>query len=385
MKKTINFNETSFTKWPFVFLLGIGLFAWPTIFGIGESAKSPSDPSLISSLTVNTSLEFCGEQVPLDEQEVRERFEKEFLLALWDKPQVILWLKRSRRYLPYIEEMLQKNDMPDDLKYVAVAESALRPHASSHKGALGFWQFIQHTGRQYGLVVNSRIDERRNLFASTQAAIRYFQDLHKIFGSWTLAAAAYNMGENGLADEIEEQGAADYYYLYLPLETQRYIFRILSIKLIFADPEKYGFHLSDEDYYPPLEFDRIQLNCRQDAHLRVIAQAAKTHFKVIKDLNPEIRGYSLPRGEHTILIPKGASEDFEVRYHYLLTNQEVNEQNERVYVVHEGDTLSSVAERFDVTLETIIARNRLDPQALLRPGDTLIIPREAEPVDLEPR
>jgi membrane-bound lytic murein transglycosylase D len=385
MKKTINLTETSFVKWPLVFLLGIGLFAWPTIFGVEESPQSPAYPSLISSLTISTSLEFCGEHVPLDVQEVRERFEKELLLTLWDKPQVILWLKRSRRYLPYIEEMLQKNDMPDDLKYVAVAESALRPHASSHKGALGFWQFIRYTGQQYGLVINSRIDERRNLFASTEAAIRYFQDLHKIFGSWTLAAAAYNMGENGLADEIQEQGAADYYYLYLPLETQRYIFRILSIKLIFADPEKYGFHLSDKDYYPPLEFDRIQLNCRQDAHLRVIAQAAKTHFKIIKDLNPEIRGYSLPRGEHTILIPKGASEDFEVRYHYLLTNQAVDEQNERIYVVHEGDTLSSVAERFDVTLETIIARNRLDPQALLRPGDTLIIPREAEPVDLEPR
>jgi membrane-bound lytic murein transglycosylase D len=385
MKKTINFNETSFMKWPLVFLLGIGLFAWPTIFGIGESAKSPLDPSLISSLTISTSLEFCGEPVPLDVQEVRERFEKEFLLTLWDKPQVILWLKRSRRYLPYIEEMLQQNDMPDDLKYVAVAESALRPHASSHKGALGFWQFIQHTGRHYGLVVNSRIDERRNLFASTQAAIKYFQELHKTFGSWTLAAAAYNMGENGLADEIQEQGAADYYYLYLPLETQRYIFRILSIKLIFADPEKYGFHLSDEDYYPPLEFDRIQLNCRQDAHLRVIAQAAKTHFKVIKDLNPEIRGYSLPIGKHTILIPKGASEDFEVRYHYLLTNQSVDGQNERIYVVHDGDTLSSVAERFDVTLETIIVRNHLDPQAPLHPGDTLIVPRREEPIDLEQR
>jgi membrane-bound lytic murein transglycosylase D len=385
MKKTINFNETSFMKWPLVFLLGIGLFAWPTIFGIGESAKSPLDPSLISSLTISTSLEFCGEPAPLDVQEVRERFEKEFLLTLWDKPQVILWLKRSRRYLPYIEEMLQQNDMPDDLKYVAVAESALRPHASSHKGALGFWQFIQHTGRHYGLVVNSRIDERRNLFASTQAAIKYFQELHKTFGSWTLAAAAYNMGENGLADEIQEQGAADYYYLYLPLETQRYIFRILSIKLIFADPEKYGFHLSDEDYYPPLEFDRIQLNCRQDAHLRVIAQAAKTHFKVIKDLNPEIRGYSLPIGKHTILIPKGASEDFEVRYHYLLTNQSVDGQNERIYVVHDGDTLSSVAERFDVTLETIIVRNHLDPQAPLHPGDTLIVPRREEPIDLEQR
>jgi len=266
-------------------------------------------------------MEFCGERVPLEIQEVRERMEKELLLTLWDRPQVILWLKRSRRYLPSIEEMLQRHGMPDDLKYVALAESALRPHVGSSKGAIGFWQFMRHTGRQYDLVVTRRFDERRNIFASTQAAIRYFKDLHKRFGSWTLAAAAYNMGDKGLAGEIEEQGITDYYRLYLPLETQRYVFRILSIKLIFSDPTRYGFYLSDDDYYPPLEFDRIKINCLHDVHLRIIAQAAKTHLKVIKDLNPEIRGYSLPPGEHTILIPKGASQGFETRYHHLFNQQ----------------------------------------------------------------
>jgi membrane-bound lytic murein transglycosylase D len=214
--------------------------------------------------------------------------------------------------------------LPDDLKFVPIAESALRPHAGSYKGAIGFWQFMRHTGRQHGLVINSRIDERRNIFPSTQAAISYLKVLYNRFGSWSLTVAAYNMGEEGLAREMKEQETDNYYHLYLPLETQRYVFRIVSIKLIFSDLKKYGFPLADEDYYPPIEFDRIQITCPRDIHLSIIAQAAKTHFKAIKDLNPEIRGYSLPAGKHTILIPKGASQDFDARYQLLLNNKVVN-------------------------------------------------------------
>jgi membrane-bound lytic murein transglycosylase D len=321
--KKLNLKNTGFVKWPLVALLGIGLFSWPHI--VIESPKTTSYPSLISSLRIETPLEFCGEHVPLEIQEVRERLEKELLLTLWDKPQVILWLKRSHRYLPYIEEMLHQAGLPDDLKFIPIAESALLPHAGSHKGAIGFWQFMRHTGRQYGLTINRRIDERRNIFSSTQAAITYLKDLHKMFGSWPLAAAAYNMGEKGLAQEIKEQGTDNYFYLYLPLETQRYVFRIVSIKLIFSDPQKYGFHLADEDYYPLIEFDRVQINCPRDTHLRIIAQAANTHFKTIKDLNPEIRGYSLPAGQHTILIPPAAAQGFDDRYQLLLKNHFVTQ------------------------------------------------------------
>ena len=380
----INLKEMSFMKWPLVVLLGMVLFSWPHVFG--ASPKSSSYPSLVASLRIDTPLEFCNERVPLEIQEVQERLEKELLLALWDRPQVILWLKRSRRYLPYIEEMLQKSGLPDDLKFVPIAESALRPHAGSRKGAIGFWQFMRHTGRQHGLIINRRIDERRNIFASTQAATRYLQDLHKTFGSWSLAAAAYNMGGKALAEEIQEQGINDYYLLYLPLETQRYVFRILAIKLIFSDPKKYGFRLSDKDYYPPLEFDRIQVNCLHDTHLRIIAKAAKTHFKVIKDLNPEIRGYALPIGKHTILLPKGSAQDFEARHKHLLKHRLVN-QNERIYVVKKRDTLSSIAGRFGVPLPAIITWNHLDPQRPILPGDKLIIYREklkpAEPDEEE--
>ncbi len=352
------------------FLLGIVLFSLSNTYG--EEFKGSHLPSLISSLKLSAPLSFCDERVPIEIREVRERLEKELLLTLWDRPQVILWLKRSTRYLPYIEKMLKESNIPEDLKYIPIAESALRPHIGSIKGAIGFWQFMIQTGQRYGLIINEHIDERRNLFASTQAAIRYLKDINKTMGSWTLAAAAFNMGEQGIEAEILEQGTDNYYRLYLPIETQRFILRILSIKMIFSNPERYGFYLSEEDYYPPLEFDQIHLNCFQDIPIRIIAQAAKTHFKVIKGLNPEIRGHYLTTGGHTILIPKGSSKDFHYRYQDLFKHW-LGLKKDRIYIVKVGDSLSSIADRFNVPLVALLIWNKLDLKAHIYPGDRLII------------
>jgi len=362
------------------FLLGILLFSLSNTYG--EEFKGAHFPSLISSLKLSAPLSFCDERVPIEIQDIRERLEKELLLSLWDRPQVILWLKRSRRYLPYIEKMLKENNLPDDLKYIAIAESALRPHVSSKRRAIGFWQFMSDTGRRYGLTINQHIDERRNLFASTRAAIRYLRDLHEKLGSWTLAAAAYNMGEQGVEAEILEQGTDEYYNLYLPIETQRFIFRILSVKLILSNPERYGFYLSEDDYYPPLEFDRIHLNGLQDIPIRIIARAAKTHFKVIKDLNPEIRGHYLTKGSHTILIPKGSAKDFSSRFQDLFKRW-VETKKESVYIVKKGDNLSLIADRFNVPLVALLIWNKLDLRAHIYPGDRLIIYRK-ELVHMKP-
>ena len=342
--------------------------------GQGHSLESSSFPSLISSVRVEGPLEFCGERVPLELEEVRERLEKELLLSLWDRPQVVLWLKRSHRYFPSIEGMLRENGLPDDLKYVAVAESALRPHAGSKKGAVGFWQFMRDTGKTHGLTIDQYVDERRNLFASTRAAIRYFRFLRESLGSWTLAAAAYNLGEEGIRAEMLEQETDDYYRLYLPLETQRFVFRILSAKLIMSHPEKYGFRLTAEDYYLPLEFDRVEVECPQEIPIRIIAQAAKTTFKVIKDLNPEIRGHYLAPGIHTILVPKGPSTGFSRRYQELTTVW-LSSRQERIYVVQKGDSLSSIADQFGVPLAALIIWNRIDLTAPIHPGDQLVIYR----------
>jgi len=362
-------------KWTFLLISWVVFFPWSTAHS--QAPEISSFPSLVSSLNIQGPLDFCGERVPLENQEVRERFEKELLLSLWDRPQVILWLKRSSRYLPSIEGALKDAGMPPDLQYLAIAESALRPHAGSPKGAKGFWQFMESTGRKYGLVINRHIDQRRSPFASTQAAIRYLKDLHGTFGSWTLAAAAYNMGEDGLMAAILTQAVDHYYHLHLPLETQRYILRIVVVKMIVSDPKRYGFLLSEKDYYPPLAFDRVALDLFQEVPLRLIAQAARTHFKAIKDLNPEIRGHFLPAGRHGILVPQGASKDFQARFQPLVKNFMANEKD-RTYVVKKGDTLTSIAERYNVPLSALIIWNRLDPRRHLKPGDQLVIHRKEQ-------
>jgi len=339
---------------------------------LGASVQSDEFPSLVSFLRAIDPIDFCGEAVPLERQEIQERYEKELLLSLWDRPQVILWLKRSHRYFPDVEKMLKESEMPDDLKYVAIAESALRPRVRSKKGAVGFWQFIKDTGRKYGLVINESIDERQNLFASTQAAIRYFQELRSMLGSWTLAVAAYNMGEERLIAEIIEQETKDYYKLALPQETQRYVFRILSAKLIMTNPERFGFRLTEEDYYPPLEFEALRIDCFEDVPIRIVARAARTHFKMIKDLNPEIRGHYLLSGSHSILVPRGSSAGFEPRYQSLLKKFLAAKQ-ERIYVIKKGDNLTSIAEKFGVPLSALLIWNRIDPKQPIQPGDRLVI------------
>jgi membrane-bound lytic murein transglycosylase D len=352
------------------FMMAVFFLVTATVHGGSDDFRN--FPSLVSSLRELDAVEFCGERVPLEIQEVRERMEKDLLLSIWDRPQVILWLKRSGRYFPHMENLLQENGMPEDLKYVAVAESALRPHARSPKGAMGFWQFLTYTGRKYGLVINRHVDERRNIFTSTRAAIRFFKDLRKKLGSWTLAVAAYNMGEDGLMAEVQEQETKDYYRLHLNNETQRFIFRILSAKLIFSEPTKYGFNLKKSDYYPLLTFDRVQVKCFKKTPILLVAKAANTSFKEIKDLNPELRGYYLTKGQHDILIPKGTSIGFQGRYQALLKTYPTS-RKQRVYVVRRGDTLSSIADKFGVSVNSLVIWNHINPREPIYPGDRLVI------------
>lgn len=338
----------------------------------GENATGNKTPRLLTSLKLDAPLEFCGEKVPLHRQEVKERFEKELLLSLWNRPQVILWLKRAPRYLPYIEQILKESNLPDDLKYIAVAESALLPHAGSRKGAVGFWQFTRATGRKYGLVIDANRDDRRNIYAATAAAVTYFKKLYQDLQSWTLVAAAYNMGEEGLMAEMLEQVTNDYYRLYLPLETQRYVFRILAVKLVLKNPSRYGFNLAADETYPPVQFDSVEVECEDEVSLRVVAQAAKTDFKVIKDLNPELRGHYLPAGNHKIRIPRGAAKAFDARYKDF-EKKYMASRKERIYIVRPGDNLSVIAERFGIPLAALIIWNRVDLDRPIHPGDRLII------------
>lgn len=348
------------------------LYCLAVLAGCARTAKPPAADNLPALVRLSTPLNFCGEPVPLQAPDVRERLERELLISLGNRPQVILWIKRSARYLPHIEKVLKDKGMPDDLKYLAIAESALRIHARSVKGATGIWQFMEATALKYQLKVSDRRDERLGFFAATGAALNYLKDLHALFGSWTLAAAAYNMGESGLKSEMLVQKIDNYYRLYLPLETQRYIFRILSVKLILSDPAKYGFRLTAGDLYAPDSFDSIEITLPRDTPIQLIAEAAKTDFKIIKDSNPEIRGYYLPEGTCRLLIPSGSADGFQGRFTTLF-NQWLADREKHVYVVKEGDSLSTIAECFAVPLQALLIWNRLSTKERIHSGDRLII------------
>ncbi|MGD9367161.1 MAG: transglycosylase SLT domain-containing protein [Desulfobacteraceae bacterium] len=338
------------------------------------------ETSIIDAIKLPKGLTLCGESVPVELQQVRERFEKEMMLSLWDRPQVVLWLKRAPRYFPFIEQQLKEHRLPDDLKYVVVAESALRPHAGSSKGAIGFWQLMPQTARKNGLTVDEFIDERRNLYLSTSAALKYLKALNEKFSSWTMAIAAYNMGEEGLAAEVLEQDTKNYYHLYLPLETQRFVFRVLTAKMIMTDPQSYGFKISPDDIYQPVNFDTVGVDCFQEVPIQLIAKAAGTYFKTIKDLNPHLRGHYIRAGHFQINVPTGSAKGFDVRFNQLVARHRQAKQR-RIYVVQEGDTLSGIAEKFEVPLAAILIWNRVDLRRPIHPGERLILyPRRLKDV-----
>lgn len=329
--------------------------------------------SLVDALNIREPLTFCNEKVPLHEPDVKERLERELLVSLQNSDDVILWLKRANRYFPYIEKVLRDNRLPDDLKYIVIAESALKPLAASHKGAVGFWQFIESTGNKYRMTINDDIDERRNFFVSTDAAIAYLKDLRLIFDSWTLAAAAYNMGEDGLKTEMLMQRVNTYYQLHLNQETQRYIFRILAAKIILSDPQKYGFYLSREDLYHQLQFDQVEISSDYPVPIHVIAQAANTYFKMIKDLNPHLKKYHLPAGRHVILIPRGAADRFSERYETRL-KQWLEEKEKSVYTIKRGDNIYTIAKSLNVSVKAIMIWNDISSvNQKLSPGEKLFI------------
>lgn len=355
------------------FILILTILMAGTIDGKVQAESSQSaGQALIEAIKITDPLTFCGEPVPLNEADIKERLERELLLSLDNSDDIILWLKRANRYFPHIEKVLKNNSLPDDLKYIAIVESALKPRAASNKGAVGYWQFIEGTGTKYGMEINNDIDERRNLFISTEAAAKYLKDLYALFGSWTLAAAAYNMGEEGLKAEILVQKVNNYYQLYLYQETQRYVFRILAAKIIMSNPEKYGYVIAGDDLYQPVQFDRIEISASQPVPLYIIAQAARTYFKIIKDLNPHIKNSYLPAGKYHLLLPMGSVMGFSERYENLLA-QWLAERKDCIYTVKKGDNLSIVADHFNVPVKAIIIWNGITNGKKVLPGDKLFI------------
>jgi hypothetical protein len=256
-------------------------------------------------VAVPEKMSVCGEAMPLGIPAVREMLDRELTISAWGQAQVFMWIKRAGRFFPLIEKNLAELGMPDDLKYLAVAESSLLAYIESNKGAVGTWQMIEETGVRNGLRKDELVDERNSTERATRAALRYLQGLRQEFGCWTLALAAYNCGEARLRREIDIQKVADYYRLNLPLETERFVFRIAAIKLIMQHPERYGYDIPKDHIYTPVRCDAIAVKLEKPVHITDVAQGIGTDFKIIKELNPELTGYHLPNGSYALNVPEG--------------------------------------------------------------------------------
>jgi len=241
----------------------------------------------IFALKLPEKMDFAGEKVPLNYFDVRESLDKELLVNTYWQSQTLLFIKRANRYFPVIESILREHNIPDDFKYVALAESGLT-NITSPAGAVGFWQFLSGTARDYGLEVTNEVDERYHLKKSTEAACLYFKESYEKYGSWTLAAASYNNGRKGLDKQISRQGQTDYYDLLLNEETGRYIFRLLAFKLILNQPEKYGFHFRVEDLYPLVPTQTVRVDSSIHS-MEAFAHNLKMNYRMLKYFNPWLR------------------------------------------------------------------------------------------------
>ncbi|HYA41683.1 MAG TPA: transglycosylase SLT domain-containing protein [Syntrophobacteraceae bacterium] len=324
---------------------------------LGEVDSRPPAPTwVVPCFELPEKAELCGEAVPLGSADVRERFDREFTIVTQSHAQVYLWLKRIERYFPWIEKQLTARGLPDDLKYVTVAESDLMTSAVSHSGAVGPWQFMANTAACYGIAQSSLVDERYDQEKSATAAFGYLKDLHDLFQNWTLAVAAYNCGEKRIQAEIGKQNVNSYYLLKLPLETERYVFRILAIKEVLENPGKYGYHLPKGAGYQPILFERVTLNLPGPMPIAAAAQTAGVTYRELKMLNPCLVSDVIPTGGLTIRVPEGSAKRFEKGVEVWKS------EYKPIVLVHKvarGETLGSIAAKYNLTKQQICGWNNI--------------------------
>lgn len=280
---------------------------------------SEDDPLMIESLSERDSLpaynirawdlpkklDFAGEDVPLELSDVRERLDRELLVNVYWQSNGLLLIKRAHKFFPIIEPILNKYNVPNDFKYLALIESGLQ-NVVSPSGAAGFWQFMKGTAKEYNLEMEDTVDERYHLEKATEAACLYLIKAKSEMGNWTLAAAAYNAGKNGIRTQLDKQQVSSYYDLHLNQETSRYVFRILALKEIMKHPKKYGFNYKKSQLYElePVQYITVDSTI---SNLANFAKLYKTNYKTIRLLNPWIRDFSLQNKSgktYVIKVPK---------------------------------------------------------------------------------
>jgi|TARA_B110000971_G_scaffold221204_1_gene267369 hypothetical protein len=287
----------------FITLLSITFFNAVYISDV-PSEKNTADSYTIKALKIPDELTFAGEKVPTELYDIKERMDRELLVNTYWQSNGLLLIKRAHKYFPVIEPMLKKYGIPDDFKYLAVAESGLENNSSS-AGAAGFWHFLKSSAKEYGLEVNQNVDERYNLEKATKVAADYLKKSKKRFGTWTLAAAAYNAGNARIARNLKKQQVTDYYDLLLNSETSRYVLRIVALKEVLSYPKKYGFEFEKEDLYTSPATRTVKV----DTVITNIASFAKgfnTNYKELKLHNAWLRENKLnnkSRKLYKITIP----------------------------------------------------------------------------------
>lgn len=292
------------------------LIALPLLFFQSFVPQTKIDKSIVKSDStfpqnyriitpkIPKKLDFCGENVPIENFDVYERLEREFIVNTYWHSLTILTLKRANRWFPVIEPILAKNNIPDDFKYLCVTESTLL-NLTSPKNAVGFWQFIKDAGKEFGLEINNEIDERYSVEKSTEAACKYLQQAYDRYGNWTLTAASYNFGMNGIDEQLVRQKTNNYYNLVLGEETSRYVFRILAAKVMMNNPKVYGFDIKEDELYQPYQTYEVTI----DSSVTSWADFAKSrglNYKILKLYNPWLRESYLTnklKNSYTIHLP----------------------------------------------------------------------------------
>jgi membrane-bound lytic murein transglycosylase D len=335
------------------------------------------------------SMNFAGEQVPMNHFGVRENLEQEMLINIYWQSQTMLELKRTSRYFPVIEKILKKNGIPQDFKYLAMAESGFSFKVSP-AGAAGFWQILKSTALANGLEVGKDIDERYNLEKSTESACRYFNEAYKHFHNWTLVAASYDMGMSGVAKAMEFQKQDNFYALGLNSETARYLYRILALKEILLNPEKYGFYIRHSDLYPPIPTIGLYIDS-SISNLADFAISNHVNYRILKILNPWLlsSSFSNPQKQtYIIYLPKKDATFTDLGENVVYndtaqpnqclidTSSEVQNSCTSKILIHfvkQDETIETIAKNYHVTKEKLSLWNSLSDSIPLKTNDEIII------------
>lgn len=335
------------------------------------------------------SMSFAGEKVPMNRLGVKEGLEQEMLVNTYWQSQTMLIMKRAHRYFPLIQSILRKDSIPDDFKYLALAESALS-YKVSNAGAAGFWQLMKSTAKAYGLTINKDIDERYNLVKSTEAACRYFNEAYSELHNWTLVAASYNMGLAGVEKEIQYEKENSYYDLSLNLETSRYVYRILALKQLITHPEQYGYFLKKSDLYNFIPTYTVEVDSTVNS-LADFAQQKGVSYHTLKFFNPWLINTKLQNPEkktYVITLPQPNIKFEELGEHIVFgdssmtasakieasgSKKDTTQPKIVVHVVMPGETIEGIANQYCVSVERLRAWNNISDTVVVKPRDELMI------------